>query len=225
MFQMDLTERAALHLARLKKLGYDVVASDDFAEIEHLVQQTGKPFRSPMFDLRRNDFHKGQAFCLFLVRDGEVIGGVAAKQVALGAESFWNYMQRVSERQFDMDAPLRAMAAPIGERVRGNLVYFGELHFAERMRGRRSVLREHSRLAIVLAAMTWPDFDWMYALIPYEHRSLQDVYGFAMITHHALTWCDPAPYLYRNDLAMVYSAKVDLLHQLAVGETDQPAKH
>ena len=78
MFQMDLTERAALYLARLKKLGYDVLASDDFAEIETLVQQTGKPFRSPMFDTRRNDFTEGRAFWLFLKKDGVIVGGMAA---------------------------------------------------------------------------------------------------------------------------------------------------
>jgi len=68
MFQMDLAERAAVHLAELRKLGFDVLASDDFEQIEELMQAAGSPFRTPMFDLRRNDFTKGEAFWLFLMR-------------------------------------------------------------------------------------------------------------------------------------------------------------
>lgn len=225
MFQMDLISRAATHLAKLKSFGYDVIATDSFSEVESLVAQTGKPFRSPMFDLRRNDFVQGRAFWLFLVRDGKVLGGLAAKSLPLGQETFEAYMRRVSGNQFDAEAPLASIAPPVLERLCGHLVYFGELHFSPEGRGRRSVLREYSRLAVVLAAMSWPDFDWMYATIPFEQRSLQDLYGFPIITHAAFKWREPVPYLHKNSHAMIYMSKLDFVHSLTVAEPDQAAKN
>jgi len=225
MFQMDLTERAALHLARLKKLGYDVLASDDFAEIETLVQQTGKPFRSPMFDTRRNDFTEGRAFWLFLKKDGVIVGGMAAQYIPLGSENFENYVQRTSEAQYDLAAPLNFFARPVKERLKGNLIYFGDVFLTEGARGKRSVLREFCRLEKMLTAMTWPDFDWMFGHIPYPHRSLIDVYGFSLITHNAFHWNQPLPYSRTNDFALIYHSKSDLLHDLALGEADDAAEN
>ena len=224
MFQMDLTSRAAGHLAKLKEFGCDVIATDDFAEVEALVKQTGKPLRSPMFDLQRNDFTQGRAFWFFLVRDGEVVGGLAAKNIPLGHEDFQDYIKRVSGPQFGVADPLDYVAAPIRSRLNGELIYFGELYFAANGRGRRSILREYSRMAVVLAAMTWPGFDWVYATIPYEQRSLQDVYGFPLITHGAFRWHDPVPYLHKNSHAMIYMSKLDFIHALAIDEADEATK-
>ncbi|MFY9320366.1 hypothetical protein, partial [Lentibacter algarum] len=224
MFQMDLTERAALHLARLKKLGYDVLASDDFAEIETLVQQTGKPFRSPMFDTRRNDFTEGRAFWLFLKKGETIVGGLAAQQIALGQESFEHYIRRTTSTQYNIEAKLEYVAPPLNERLRGTLIYIGDLHISDAARGKRQVLREYSRIAVILSALTWPRFDWMFAHIPHEHRSLQDVYGFSSITHSAFRWGEPRPMLRTDDMAVIYMAKMDLTHSLGIVELDQPTK-
>ena len=224
MFQMDLTARAALHLARLKKLGYDVLASDDFAEIETLVQQTGKPFRSPMFDTRRNDFTEGRAFWLFLKKGETIVGGLAAQQIALGQESFEHYIRRTTSTQYNIEAKLEYVAPPLNERLRGTLIYLGDLHISDAARGKRQVLREYIRLCVILSAMTWPSFDWIFAHIPYQHRSLQDVYGFASITHSAFLWGEPRPMLRSDDMAVIYMAKMDLTHSLVGVEIDQAAK-
>ena len=225
MFQMDLTNRAAAHLAKLKELGFDVIATDDFAEVERLVKQTGKPLRSPMFDLRRNDFTQGKAFWIFLTRDGLVVGGLAAKLIELGEESFEAYMHRVSGGQFGLERPLKDVAAPVNARLKGNLVYFGELYFADEGRGKLRVLKEFGRLSVILAAMTWPNFNWMYAMSRSEHRGMQQVFGFPMITHYALRWNDPKPYMHTDDQVLWYMQKVDLLHLLTIDETNEAAKH
>ena len=224
MFQMDLTERAALHLARLKKLGYDVLASDDFAEIETLVQQTGKPFRSPMFDTRRNDFTEGRAFWLFLKKGETIVGGLAAQQIPLGQESFEHYIRRTTSTQYNIEAQLHYVAPPLNERLRGTLIYLGDLHISDAARGKRQVLREYIRLCVILSAMTWPSFDWIFAHIPYQHRSLQDVYGFASITHSAFLWGEQRPMLRSDDMAVIYMAKMDLTHSLVGVEVEQAAK-
>lgn len=220
MFQMELTQRAAQHLGRLAELGYDVKAVDRFDEVEALVRETGKPLRSPMFDLRRNDFTEGRAFWFFLLKDGKPVGGLAAKLIELGDEGFEDYVKRVSGPQFGEGHALKEVARPIRARMSGDLIYFGELHVMDGARGQRRVLREYSRLAVALAAMNWPRFDWMYALIPYEQRSLQDLYGFPLITHGAFLWQEPVPYLHKNDQAMIYISRMDLRHQLAIGEPD-----
>lgn len=214
MFQMQLTMKAADYLHDLHQHGYDVHASDDFEEIEDLVAATGKPRFSPMFDLNRNDFTCGRAFWLFLRKDGDVLAGLAAQSIRLGAESFERYIRRTTARQYGIDVDLRRVAAPLNERLRGDLIYFGDLHVSEGARGRRQVLRPYARLGMVLAAMTWPEFDWMFAHIPYQHRSLQDVYGMSMITHGAFEWGEPRPFLRRDDMAVIYQSKGDLRHSL-----------
>ncbi|MBU2980853.1 hypothetical protein KO498_03405 [Lentibacter algarum] len=222
---MKLTTRAAQHLAKLKALGFDVLATDDFAEIEELVQQTGKPFRSPMFDTRRNDFTEGRAFWLFLKLDGEIVGGLAAQLIGLGQESFEHYIARSTNAQYGIEADLEHVARPLNDRLRGDLIYLGDLHISDAARGKRQVLREYVRLCVILSAMTWPSFDWVFAHIPYQHRSLQDVYGFASITHGAFTWGASAPFLRTNDMAVIYHAKADLLHSLLIDDPDEAAKN
>ena len=225
MFQMDLTSRAAAHLAKLKELGFDVYATDDFAEIEKLVQQTGKPFRSPMFDTRRNDFTEGRAFWLFLKQNGAVVGGLAAQSIPLGQESFGHYIARSTNGQYDIEAELEHVARPLNERLKGHLVYLGDLHITDAARGKRQVLREYVRLCVILSAMTWPSFDWVFAHIPYQHRSLQDIYGFASITHSAFRWGAERPFLRTDDMAVIYHAKIDLLHSLLIDDPDETAKN
>lgn len=224
MFQMDLTSRAAAHLAKLKELGYDVLATDDFAEVEGLVQQTGKPFRSPMFDTRRNDFTEGRAFWLFLKKDGEIIGGLAAQSIDLGQESFEHYIRRSTNAQYNIEADLQHVARPLNDRLKGQLIYFGDLHLSDAARGRRKVLREYCHVAVFLGALTWPHFDWMFAHIPYQHRSLQDVYGFTSITHGAFLWGEPRPFLREDDMAVIYQSKLDVLHDLRLVEPDHSTK-
>lgn len=224
MFQMDLTRRAAAHLARLEAQGFDVYATDDFTEIEELVQQTGKPLRSPMFDLRRNDFTERRAFWLFLRMGDAFVAGIAAQSIPLGEERFESYVRRTTDTQYDIKADLERVARPLNERLRGHLIYMGDLHITQAARGKRQILRDYVRLCVLLSAMTWPDYDWVFAHIPYEHRSLQDVYGFTSITHQAFTWGASKPELRDNSFAVIYQAKMDLMHALASDEPDHSTK-
>lgn len=219
MFQMDLTSRASVHLAELRRLGYDVLASDDFEQIEALMQKIGSPYRTPMFDVRRNDFNKGGAFWLFLMRRGVPVGGVAARAITLGSESFLDYMQRVSAAQFDMAQPLAGMAAPLTRRLQGRLVHFGALHMPEEIMENAAVMRSFCHMAVVLAAMSWPEFDWMFAFAPEAHGSLQAAFGFPIVTPYALNWHEPVPFSHANSEAVVYLSKLDLTHLLSLSAT------
>ena len=214
MFHMEATNLAAMHLAKLKALGFDVLATDDFKQVEAFVQQTGKPLRSPMFDTRRNDFTEGRAFWLFLKKGGQVVGGIAAQSIPLGSESFTHYIKRTTAAQYSIEVNLINVARPLEDRLKGHLIYLGDLHISDAARGKRQVLREFCGVAKYLCALTWPTFDWMFGHIPYEHRSLQDVYRFSQITHGAFTWGEPRPSLRTDDMAVVYHSKIDLLHDL-----------
>ena len=217
MFQMDLAERAAVHLAELRKLGFDVLASDDFEQIEELMQAAGSPFRTPMFDLRRNDFTKGEAFWLFLMRAGKPAGGLAARLVDLKDENFFNYMLRTSAQHYGADAPLAAMAAPLRQRLAGRLVHLGELHLRAEDLAKPELMRAFGHMAVVLSAMSWPEFDWMYSFAPEAHSTLQAAYGFPIVMPHALSWRAPVPYAHESTEAVIYLSKVDFLHLLSLG--------
>lgn len=216
MFQMDLADGAAVHLAELRKLGCEVMAIDDFGQIEARLEEIGSPYRAPMFDVRRNDFTQGDAFWLFLMRRGKPVGGVAARHIDLRDESFFDYVQRVSGEQYGAEAPLHSMAPPLKTRLGGRLVQLDRLHLADEDLAKPALMRAFGHMVVVLSAMTWPEFDWMYSFAPEAHGALQAAYGFPVVTPHALTWRPPVPFLHANSEAVIYLSKLDFLHLLSL---------
>ncbi len=222
MLHFSLTKEAAQQLSELAKAGFDVVASDAYAEIEQMEQELGTPLRVPMFDLRRNDFTQGQAFWLFLTRDSVPVGGLAVKMTDLGDEPFIRYLARVSEARFEVQEPLAHMARPVASRLKGQIIEFGEMHLATRAGLSRGLLSAYGRLAVTLAAMNWPQFDWMYALVPPEQRAMAEVYGFEITTPRALSWNAPVPYPYANAQMMIYTSRLDFMHRIGGAVTPTP---
>jgi hypothetical protein len=194
---MDLFNIAlsiAPYMDELKKAGLGVFATQDFSEVEHHWPKTGRTAQTPMMDVTRQEFTQSSAFWLFLTENGETIGGLGAKFVDLGDETFDSYLRRTSIHQYSRNAdPIEAIARPIRDQISGKLVYIGELEFREGKRGRISVLTAFVGLAKALAAQKWTDFHWMYAFIPEEHIRLARAYEFSYQLPNAIRWKDPAP--------------------------------
>jgi hypothetical protein len=206
-------------LRRLHEAGFDCRAEDDFAEIPDHVAATGKPFQSPMFSILRNDFTKGTAFWAFLMQDSARVGGLAAQFYDLREERLDQYLIRTAASQYGGgQRAIEWVAPPVGEVIGGKLIYFGELYFGEEVRGKRRVLTAFARLSMILAAMTWPQFDWMYAFIPKSQARFADYYGFTYRLPYSIRWTPNEPFGRGNDHMIVAISSRDLAHVLACGD-------
>ena len=222
MIQNDLVIQSAALLERLNGLGFDILAEDDFEVIQEKVNNTGKEWQSPMFSLMRNDFTRGTAFWAFLMKDGVEVGGVALRYYDLRGESLESYLHRTSNAQYGGGDPvIESIAKPVSENIGGRLVYIGELYVAKEARGNIKVLRAFIRLSVVLAAMSWQNFDWVYAFIPKEHARLADAYGFTYRLPKAITWKQPEPKGRLDSHILIAMSNADFSHLLSSGELSE----
>lgn len=222
MIQNDLLAQSAKILRMLNEQGFDCLAEDDFDTIPGKVAQTGKPFQSPLFSIERNDFTRGRAFWVFLMHNGERVGGLAAQYYDLRGERLDDYIIRTSKGQYrGGQRAVDWIAPPVGETMGGRMVYFGELFFSDRARGSRRVLTAFARLSMILSVMSWPDCDWMYAFIPREQARFADMYGFTWRLPQAMKWTPPEP-RGRGDSHMLVAIPMrDFAHILSTGELSE----
>lgn len=221
MLQKELIYHSAALLRILNEAGYDCEADDDFESILAKVQMTGKEDQGPKFSVLRNDFTKGTAFWAFLMSGDRRIGGVAARMFDLNGESLADYIRRTSNAQFGGGQSVVQSVAPPLENMTGRMVFFGELHIAKDVRGSRKVLTAFNRMSMILAAMSWPDFDWMYAFLAKNHARAADMYGFTYRLPRVVTWRKPMPEG-RDDTHMVAAINsLDLQHMLTSREMSE----
>lgn len=192
MIELDVTRRAHEYLGALAAQGYDVTIPEDYQDIPALVLRTGRPQQNPMHALSRNDFAKDDAFWLFLTKEGRVVAGCAAVRYDLRSDDFEGFLRRTSAQQYGRHDPIERVAPPVLERLRGELIYVGEMQVHPEFRGNLPVLRAYAGMMLSLSALKWP-FDFMYAFVPTQHRRLIEVYGFNWWVEQAISWRAPAP--------------------------------
>ena len=222
MIQNDLLIQSAKILKALNDQGFDCLAEDDFDSIPDKVFATGKPFQSPLFSIQRNDFTRGDAFWVFLMKDGQRVGGLAAQFYDLRGERLDHYIARTAKGQYGGgQRAVEWVAPPIGDMIGGRMIYFGELFFSDKARGSRKVLTAFARLSMILSVMSWPHYDWMYAFIPREQARFADMYGFTYRLPRAMKWTPPEP-LGRGDTHMLVAIPArDFAHVLSTGELSE----
>lgn len=194
LLELEIVRRAAPHMNALESEGFQVYSPTDFSEVAELVQQTGRARQTPMMSISRNDFTLGTAFWLFLKVDGVCVGGCAAHFIDLRDEPFEQYLRRTSQEQYGRtEDPIANIARPVSQEIRGRLVYIGELEIHPKYRGKLKTVSSFMRLLQSISVMKWPDFDWMYAFIPFHHIKLAALYGFTWQMPYAIRWHDPEP--------------------------------
>ena len=194
LIELEIMRRAAPHLNTLEADGFQIFAPKDFTQIQDLVRQTGRGQQTPMMSIARNDFTLGNAFWLFLMVDGKCVGGCAAHMIDLRDESFEHYLRRTSKEQYNCEEdPIDQVARPVAQEINGRVVYIGELELHPRYRGKIGALSAFIRVMQALIAVKWPDFDWMFAFIPFDHVKLTGKYGFTWQMPYAVRWKKPAP--------------------------------
>jgi hypothetical protein len=150
----------------LERNGFNVEVSSDFQlfnEVKLVVRQ--KPL-SPLFDPAINDFAEERAFWMRLTNDaGETVALQAYRNDAVAtslADWCLPYMIGLYVRRNELLVPTQTQppVGSIARRLRGNLVYHGEL-WVDRQFRPRSLTDTFSKLGMLLALIKWqPDAVW-----------------------------------------------------------------
>lgn len=220
MTQTQIFKHTAAILSRLAERGIEIYEPSSFSEVPRLLNETGQPSMQPMMSLERNDFAVGEAFWLFLRKEGRCIGGISAKITNLQTEPFSEYLARTSINQYGSSGPAIADFAPQLDLMKGRLIYFGGVHISKGHQGSREVLSDLAHYARLLAASYWK-FDWMYTIVDYAHRRLAVDYGFDWRIRKALSWHEPIPDGRSNDHMILASSVMDFEHLLRTVEPGQ----
>ncbi|MFY0619303.1 MAG: hypothetical protein JXQ88_17660 [Shimia sp.] len=188
--------------------------SNDFPSIPEIAKETGRGYQLPTFDVARVDHTQRSTFWLFLLKDGQRIGGVAATLQDIGDECASNYLRRVADSQYPNPngSTLTSVSPIISADMKGKLGYIGELAVHPEHQGDRQSLAAFMRLVQVLALLEW-DVDWTYGFIPDRHLKavLSKQYGFCRFVPLAQTWREPVPEKRSSNEWWVAANKKELL--------------
>lgn len=216
-----IVESAAL-LKTLNAEGFDCEADDDFESISRWLERDVTLSQNPKISLLRNDFVKGSAFWSFLTRDGERVGRLAARFYDIRDEPLGDYLRRTNNAQFGKGREVVDYIAPsVSQFIGGRLIFFGDLEISPQVRTSRKVLSAFARLTMVLSAMTWADFDWMYAFVTRQHARQAELYGFTYRVPRVLSWKKPVPEGRDDTHVLVASPAADFWHLLRTGEMSE----
>jgi len=222
MLHREIIVQSAALLKTLNDEGYDCDADDDFEGISKWVRQGAKPSQHPMISLMRNDYVKGSAFWTFLKRDNERLGRLAARHIDLKGEPLGEYLRRTSDAQFGMGHAVVDYVAPsVSQLIGGKLIFFGDLQIAANFRTSRKSLSAFARLSMVLASMTWSDFDWMFAFVTKQHARQAELYGFTYRVPRVMTWKKPIPEGRDDRQVLLAIPAADFWHLLRTGEMSE----
>ncbi len=222
MLHKEIIVQSAALLKTLNDEGFDCEADDDFESIARWLARGPKPMQHPTISLTRNDFTKGSAFWTFLLQDGERLGRLAAHYFELKNEALGDYIRRTSNAQFGGGQQVVDFVAPsISQFISGRLIFFGDLQIPRDLRVNRKTLSAYARLTMVLAGMTWPDFNWMYAYVTKQHARQAELYGFTYRVPRVITWKKPVPEGRDDTHVLVAIPAADFWHLLSTGEMSE----
>ena len=222
MLHKEIIVESAALLKTLNDEGFDCEADDDFDRIMRWLSEGPKPNQHPTISLERNDFTRGSAFWTFLIQDGARLGRLAARYFELKGEGLGDYIRRTSNAQFGDGHEVVDFVAPsISQFIGGRLIFFGDLQIPRDLRVNRKTLSSYARLSMVLAGMTWPDFDWMYAYVTKAHARQAELYGFTYRVPRVITWKKPIPEGRDDTHVLVAIPAADFWHMLRTGEMSE----
>lgn len=197
---MSVVEKAKA-IGRLSEFlgndGIEVSEVEDFDQVASIIEASGKPYLTPVTSPMHNDFHHSNALWLVARRDGEPVFLGCARLEDIGPEPVGSYWSRVMRRVYGESSRdvIRSVRPEISSKVRGRLVYFGDLFVAVGGRGSRLNLRAFVALGHLAVSLKWEP-DWTYCFIRERDlaRGAQTLYGFPDAMPAPFTWIDaPEP--------------------------------
>ena len=216
MFEAQLVQYGGPILDALGRRGFDLEIVDDYSRVETMIAEVGRLETTPMMDVSRLDFERGEAFWVFLKRDGACVASVSAKVVDLRSESLASYIRRTSTGQYRRtECPIKWMD-PFFEYIRGIVVYTGQIQTEEKSPDRTNLqvsdLIKFLRFTQLVILSRW-DFNWMYGFVAEDHLAMNRHYRFSTAVQQAIEWHEPVPHGRQNSHVLLASPRrqVELL--------------
>jgi len=178
----------------LEAAGLRVEMVTDFSEVEDLANLANKPYLTPITSPAHNDLHERNAIWLVARSEGRPAIMGAARYDDLGQLSLGAFWSASLSRVYGKNGGpvIENIDDVFLSRMRGKVVYFGDLFVASGVRGSRKTLRCFTALGHMLVSIKW-DPDWTYAFIREEDilRGAAANYGFPNVYPNPFTWIDP----------------------------------
>ena len=195
-------------LNHLDRSGFITEQRHDFDAVERALHAIGKPFITPTMSATMNDFTEGSAFWLTMKKEGQLVAVMAMRLDHLGRQSIGEFFCKAYSRHYPTDSgPSVAATIPqVVRQITGDVVYMGDLFFAESIRGDRANLMCFVHLAHALCFNKWRH-DWTYAFHKREDvlSGYADRYGFNNRWPGAQIWADPPGYRSSTEFLSVIS--------------------
>ena len=180
--------------ARLQATGYSVELSSDFHLLDKVKQDLRQSRVGPMHDADVCDFSQERAFWMRLVdAKGQTVGIQAYRcdyvDTSL-ADWLPNYMIGVYMRREEIMMPShpKPPRGSVSWRLRGRLVYEGELWIAPPAKG-KNVFDSFARLGLLLCVIKWnPDAIWGLASEKVALHGHVGRAGFSVLERGFLRW-------------------------------------
>ena len=188
---LDVMKFFSTCLLTLEEKGITVEDSSEFEKCEDRMRAIGKNSITPMISSEHNDLSKDNAGWLILRKDGQDIGGVAARHDMLVSETLSSFWARSYGRLYQGQGHLRLVTdapRPCDE-IAGSVIYMGEFFIAEKMRGSRHLLSLYTHLLFAYCHIRWQP-DWLYAFVRADDARLgyATEYGFTRQYPGAHVW-------------------------------------
>lgn len=188
---LDLMKFFSTCLTQLEERGITLEDSSDFETCENRMRAIGKNGITPMISSEHNDLSKDTASWLILRKNGQDIGGVAARCDMLTDETLSSFWSRSYGRLYRGQGHLRIVSdapRPCDE-ITGRVIYMGEFFITEHMRGSRNLLSLYTHLLFAYCQLRWRA-DWLYAFIRADDARLgyATEYGFTRQYPGAHVW-------------------------------------
>lgn len=188
---LDMMKFFSSCLIHLEDKGITVEESSNFRECEDRMRAIGKNSITPMISSEHNDLSKDNAIWLILRKNGEDIGGVAARHDILVSETLSSFWTRSYARLYKGQGHLHVVSdtpRPCDE-ISGRVIYMGEFFIAEHVRGSRHLLSLYTHLLFSYSQLRWQP-DWLYAFVRADDARLgyATEYGFTRQYPGAHVW-------------------------------------
>ena len=212
--ELDVAKLFSLCMGQMQRRNLEVAQATDFEEAENRAKDMGKETFTPMLSSGFNDFSRDDAFWLFLRKNGEDIGCVAARRDSLYTETLSEYWTRTQRRYYGLtyrEASGGHAPAALNE-IRGNVVYLGEFFISQAARGSRNQLALFTHLLHAYIYLKWKP-DWLYAFVRRNdnRRGYGVEYGFNRHIPVAQTWISP-PAGRQNGEYLTAISREEILH-------------
>lgn len=209
--------------SNLREAGFAVELSSDLKQFDHIKLAVRGSRVGPMHDSDVCDFSLERAFWMRLVNEGGTTVGLQAYRCdeidTSLADWLPNYMIGVYMRRHELmvPAPVKPTQGSIAERLRGRLVYEGELWLAKEVKGKH-VFDQFTRLGMLLCAIKWnPTAIWALTSEAMARHGHLGRIGFTTIERGFLRWqwfskdIDPVEYLAVLDRQGIQQIVEDML--------------